>query len=300
MTDHTPYTVPKEPGGIRAVILAVAVHIALLAFFWIGIDWQSETPVAVKAEIWDMQAREAAPVAPPPEPQPQPKPEPEPKPVVKEEPKPDPEPPKPKVDIALEQEKKRKEEERKKQLAQQEKEKKEKAEKEKAEEGRKKQAEEKKKKQEAADKKIEQQKQAEADKKRKQQEAADQKLREKTRAEDLQRMLNAAGSGGTGQAEKSTGSGRADASYLQKIGARIRSNTVFNVPEGLAGNPAAEFDVELLPDGSLRGVRLRKSSGLAGFDEAVKRAIERSQPFPADDTGKVPGRFTVVHKPKDQ
>lgn len=299
MTDHTPYTVPKEPGGIRAVILAVAVHIALLAFFWIGIDWQSETPVAVKAEIWDMQAREAAPVAPPPEPQPQPKPEPEPKPVVKEEPKPDPEPPKPKVDIALEQEKKRKEEERKQKLAQQEKEKKEKLEKEKAEENRKKLAEEKKKQEEADKKKLDQQK-AEADKKRKQQEAAEQKRRDEARAEEMRRLTGAIGSGGTGQAEKSTGSGRADASYLQKIGARIRSNTVFNVPDGLAGNPAAEFDVELLPDGSLRGVRLRKSSGLAGFDEAVKRAIERSQPFPADDTGKVPGRFTVVHKPKDQ
>ena len=303
MTDHTPYTVPKEPGGIRAAVLAIAVHLALLVFFWIGIDWQSETPVAIKAEIWDMQAREAAPVAPEPEPVTQPKPEPEPKPEVKEEVKPDPEPPQPKVDIALEQEKKRKEEERKQKLAQQEKEKKEKLEKEKAEAERKKLAEEKKKeeqkKAEAEKKKLEQQK-AEAEKKRKQQEAADQKRRDQARAEEMRRLTGAIGSGGTGQAEKSTGSGRADASYLQKIGARIRSNTTFNVPEGLAGNPAAEFDVELLPDGSLRGVRLRKSSGLPGFDDAVKRAIERSQPFPADNSGKVPGRFTVIHKPKDQ
>lgn len=292
MTDHTPYTVPKEPGGMRAAALAIAVHIALLVFFWIGIDWQSETPVAVKAEIWDMQAREAAPVAPPPEPTPQPKPEPEPKPVVKEEPKPDPEPPKPKVDIALEQEKKRKEEERKQQLARQEKEKKEKAEKEKAEEDRKKLAEEK--------KKQEQQK-AEAEKKLEQQEAADEKRRAEARAEEMRRLTGAVGSGGTGQAEKSTGSGRADASYLQKIGARIRSNTVFNVPDTLSGNPAVEFDVELLPDGTVRGITLRKPSGVGGFDEAVKRAIERSQPFPRDDkTGTVPSRFTVVHKPKDQ
>lgn len=266
MTDHTPYILSKEPGGIRDVILAVALHIALLAFFWVSIDWQSETPVAVKAEIWDMQAREAVP-----EPQPQPKPEPESQPVVKEKLKSNPEPLKPKVDIALEQENKRKEEKRKHKLAQQEKEKKEKTEK--------------------NHKKLLE--------KKKKQEATEQEHRDKARAEEMRRLTGSIGSGGTGQAEKSTGSGCADASYLQKIGARIRSNTVFNVPNGLAGNPAAEFDVELLPDSSLREVRLRKSSGLAGFDEAVKRAIERSQPFPADDTGKVPGRFTVVHKPKD-
>jgi colicin import membrane protein len=45
---------------------------------------------------------------------------------------------------------------------------------------------------------------------------------------------------------------------------------------------------------------MRKSSGIDAFDEAVKRAIERSQPFPPDQTGTVPGRLTVVHKPKDQ
>jgi colicin import membrane protein len=72
------------------------------------------------------------------------------------------------------------------------------------------------------------------------------------------------------------------------------------VPDTLVGNPAVEFDVELLPDGSLRGLRMRKSSGIDAFDEAVKRAIERSQPFPPDQSGTVPGRLTVIHKPKDQ
>lgn len=291
MTDHSPYTVPKEPGRWRAITLAAAVHVALLVFFWIGIDWQSATPVAVKAEIWDLQAKEAAPL--PPEPEPTPQPKPEPKPIVKEEPKAEPiKPEPPKVDIALEKEKKRKEQERKdKQLAEEEKEKKlkQKAEQEKQDKLDK----------QLADKKAEQQKKADADKKRLQ-DKRDQELSDKRRAEELSRMTGAIGSGGSGQAAKSQGSGRADGAYADKIRLIIRSNTVFNVPSELSTNPQVEYDVELLPDGSLRGLKLRKSSGLPGFDEAVKRAIERSQPFPKDQSGSVPGRLTIVHKPKDQ
>ncbi len=290
MTEHSPYIVPREPGRWLAITLAVAVHVALLVFFWIGIDWQNQTPVAIKAEIWDMQAKEAAPL--PPEPEPTPQPKPEPKPVVKETPKAEPAKPEPpKVDIALEKEKKRKEQERKDKLAQEEKEKKlkQKAEQEKQDKLDK----------QLAAKKAEQQKKAEADKKRLQ-DQRDAELSEKRRAEELRRLTGAIGSGGSGQAAKSQGSGRADGAYADKIRAKIRSNTVFIVPAELSGNPQVEYDVELLPDGSLRGLHLRKSSGLPGFDEAVKRAIERSQPFPPDQSGSVPGRLTVVHKPKDQ
>ncbi|ABR91140.1 TolA-related transport transmembrane protein [Janthinobacterium sp. Marseille] len=292
MTDTTPYSVPKEPGRWRAITLAAAVHAALLVFFWIGIDWQNETPVAVQAEIWDMQAKEAAPL--PPEPEPTPQPKPEPKPIIKETPKAEPvEPPAPKVDIALEREKKRKEQERKDKLAEEEKEKKLKQQ---AEQDKQQKLDK-----QAADKKAaEQQQKADLEKKRKQ-EAADAAVRDKIRAEEMRRLTGAVGSGGTGEAAKSQGSGRADSGYADKIRAKIRQNTTFIVPDGLSGNPAAEFDVELLPDGSLRGEpRLRKSSGVTGFDDAVKRAIERSQPFPPDKSGTVPSRFIVVHKPKDQ
>lgn len=281
MTEHTPYYVPKEPGRWRAITLAAAVHVALLVFFWIGIDWQSETPIAVQAEIWDLNAREAAPLAPPklqPKPEPKVETKPEPKPIVKPPlPKVEPDtPPVPKVDIALEKEKKRKEQERKDKLAEQQK-----------QDLLKKQAEKDKKNNLAEEKKHKQ-------------ELADAAQRNADREATLKRMTELAGSGGAGKVEKSQGIGREDASYLQKIGARIRSNTIFNVPEGLSGNPAVEYDVELLPDGSVRGLRLRRSSGLPGFDEAVKRAIDLSQPFPPDNSGRVPSSFTVVHKPKDQ
>ena len=291
MTDNSPYTVPSEPGRWRAITLAVLVHVALLVFFWIGIDWQNQTPVAIKAEIWDMQAKEAAPL--PPEPDPTPQPKPEPKPIVKETPKAEPiKPEPPKVDIALEKEKKRKEQERKDKLAEEDKQKKAKQ---KAEQDK----QDKLKQQEAEKKKLEQQKKTDADKKRLQ-DKRDVELSEKRHADEIRRMTGAIGSGGSGQAAKSQGSGRADGAYADKIRLRIRSNTVFVVPAELSGNPPVEYDVELLPDGSLRGLNLRKSSGLPGFDEAVKRAIERSQPFPPDQSGSVPGRLTVVHKPKDQ
>lgn len=127
----------------------------------------------------------------------------------------------------------------------------------------------------------------------------DAKLRDQARADEMKRLTGAVGSGGTGQAAKSQGSGRADANYAAKIRAKVRSNTIFNVPDSLVGNPEVEFDVQLLPDGSLRSLSMRKSSGIDAFDEAVKRAIERSQPFPPDQSGTVPGRLIIAHKPKD-
>ena len=314
----TPYTVPKEPGRWRALALAALVHVALLAFVWIGIRWQNETPATVEAEVWSMTAKEAAPRPQPPAPV---KPEPEPKPVVKETPKPPPVEEKPveKPDIALEQEKKRKEEERKRReleeerrqaelkkrkeeeerqrqekLAEQKRIEAEKAEKAAKE---KKLAEEKKR---AEEKKLAEEKRLAEEKKRR--EEAEQKLLAQARDAEMRRITGGVtGTGGQGSAERSQG-GRADAGYLGKVAARIKSNTVFNVPEGLSGNPAVEYAVELLPDGSLRGMpRKLKSSGVPGFDEAVLRAIEKSQPFPRDDrSGSVPSGFTLVHRPKDQ
>jgi colicin import membrane protein len=283
MTQATPYHVPKEPGRWRALLLAGAVHVGLLAFLWFGVRWQNETPVAVEAEVWSPQIREAAPP-------PQPESQPEPKPEIKEAPKPAPavEPPVVKPDIALEQEKKRKEKEQKQREEElrAEKDRREKERLAKEEAARKQQQEEDKKKKELAEKKR---RQEEAD-------AREAKVRE----ENLKRMMAQAGSGGTGEAPQSQGP-RGNADYISRVGAKIRSNTIFSVPDNLANNPAVEYAVELLPDGSIRKpVRKIKPSGVPGFDEAVLNAIEKSQPFPADRSGKVPSGFNVVHRPKDQ
>jgi colicin import membrane protein len=328
MMDATPYSVPKEPGRWRAISLAVVVHLALLAFLWFGVRWQSETPAGVEAEVWSPQNHEAAPRPEPPpaiekKPEPQPEPKPEPKPVVKETPKPPVvEPVRENPEIALEQEKKRKaqqerrereEHEKQAKLKQQEQEreekreqqvKKERIEREKAEALAKQKADtlaqQKAEAQAQKEKDAEQAKKtaAAAEKKRKQ-DAQDAAAADKRRADDLKRMQAQAGTGGAGSAPTTQGS-RADSGYVDKVGARIKSNTIFNVPEGLAGNPAVEFAVELLPDGSIRALKKVKSSGVSGFDEAVQRAIGKSAPFPPDKTGRVPAGFNVVHHPKDQ
>jgi colicin import membrane protein len=296
--NDTPYSVPKEPGRWRAIALAVAVHAALVIFLWIGINWQSHPPEELQAEIWSEQARDSAPTSPEPDPKPQPKPEP----VVKTPPKvaPD-EPPIPNPQIALEQEKKRKQLEKlKQQQVEQDRQDKLKKQKElKAEQDRLQ------KEKLAEQKKADQQKLAAQDKqtldKKRKQEAADAQLQKKIHDEEMRRLTGQVGSGGSGEAAKTQGSGRAtDPSYADKIRSKIRMNTTFSVPDGLSGNPAAEYAVELLPDGSVRSINLSKSSGLPGFDEAVKRAIDRSQPFPPDKTGRVPTSITISSRPKDQ
>jgi len=273
------HPIPQEPGKGRAIALALVVHLALLAFLWVGVRWQSEAPVAAEAEIWDMQTREAAPkpVVPP-------EPVAETKPVVKETPP----PPTPKAaqrevvakpDIALEREKKRKEAAQKK-----------------ADDA--KRVKEETLAREAEARRIKQEK-AKAAKNKRAQELADQKARAALRADEMRRIAGSTGSGGSGTAARSTGNNRANVAYAQKVSAKIRSNTAFNVPQSLNGNPAVEYSVELLPDGSLRTApRKLKSSGVPGFDEAVLRAIEKTAPYPADRTGTVPPSFIVSHKPK--
>ncbi|HEX2531921.1 MAG TPA: cell envelope integrity protein TolA [Burkholderiaceae bacterium] len=278
MTKATRYFIPKEPGRWRALTLAAVMHMVLFSFLWVGIRWQNETPATIEAEVWDPQMKEAAPLLqpePPPVPQPVEKPEPEPVKV---------EPPAIKPDIALEQEKKRKEK------LQKEHEEAERIEREKEKEKERAEA--------LARKKQEEQAKKEAENKRKQ-ELAEQAESDRRHAENLKRMQTLAGSGGAGDAAKTQGN-RGDASYVQKVGAKIRSNTIFNVPEGLVGNPPVEYAVELLPDGSIRRpIRKIKSSGVPGFDEAVLNAIEKSQPYPRDKSGKVPSGFNLIHKPKE-
>ncbi len=307
MTDTTPYHVPKEPGRWRAITLAAIVHAALIALLWIGVRWQNETPVAVEAEVWSLQPREAAP-RPQPEPKPEvkPEPKPEPKPAVKETPKPRViEPPVAKPDIALEQEKKRKLREEKKRLEELQAKQEEKAleqrlakEKDEAEAAKKKIAAEKARKAAEEAKVAAEAKKIAAEKKRKQ-DAADAQMMAKIRDEEMRRITSGvAGAGGTGDAPKAQG-GRADSGYVSRLSAKIKSNTTYIVPPDLANNPAVEYTVELLPDGSVRSIKKLRPSGLPGFDEAVERAIRRSEPYPADKSGSVPSSFTFLHKPKD-
>jgi colicin import membrane protein len=76
---------------------------------------------------------------------------------------------------------------------------------------------------------------------------------------------------------------RALAAWVDKIRAKIRGN--IHLPSGISGNPEAIFDVTQLPtgEGISGSVRLRKSSGHKGYDDAVERAILKSSPLPKPD-----------------
>lgn len=297
---------------MRALGLALLMHVILLGFLWIGVSWQNVTPVAVEAEIWSPTARSAAP-PPPPEPAPTPEPvKPEP---VKPPPKPvaEPEPVKqkqPDPDIALEKEKKRKELEKKqaeeKDRREKEREKERLKELEKKELEKKRLAEEQEKKKQADEQKRKQDEAAAEEKKkqaeeqqRKQEELQAEQRRKKQREDDMKRLQAQAGDGSSGDAERSAGP-KVSASYAQKIGKMIKDATIMPPLTEISGNPAVEYEITLLPDGSVRDVRLLRSCGIGAFDQAVRRAIERAAPYPPDTaTGKVPSSLVVSHRPKD-
>jgi len=276
MNAATHYSIPQEPGRWSALAMATAVHLALFALLWIGIRWQSQTPVTLEAEVWSPHTQESAPVPVPIEPT---KPEPPapvemPKPVVTE-------PTIEKPDIALEQKRKRKAEEKEHQEELAQKEEAQRIENEKAA---------------ALAKKNKALEKAKADKQRLQDEA-DAKQRAKVRDEEMRRISGA--SGGTGDAEKTQGN-QADPAYVQILSAKIKRNTVFAVPPDLHDNPSVEYTVELFPDGDVKRIKKEHASGIPGFDEAVKSAIEASAPFPRDKSGNVPSSFTFSHKPKEK
>jgi colicin import membrane protein len=290
----------------RSITLAALVHIALLAFLWVGVQWQNTESTAVEAEIWDVTTREAAPPAAAPiPPEPVITPEKISVPVVDEQAVRQAEAEaaaKVEAEIILAQEKK-------KNLA-----KKKEQEKLKAEREEKQRqldlAEQKKKEEKAAYKKAAEKAAEELEKKKitdqKKLSAKEQLTKDKLFEENMRRLTgqaSAVGNGSinsTGDAAKSTGNNRGDPSYAARIAAKVRANTVSTVSDNTSNNPTVEYRIELLPDGSLRGaIRKLKSSGILRFDEEVESGIRNAAPFPKDKSGSVPGSIDLVYKMKE-
>lgn len=337
ITERNEFAPPPQRGMGRAVALALLAHALLLAGLTFSVQWKrnAEDTVA-EAELWSAVPQEAAPreVEPPPPPPPPPAP---PEDIVKPRPAPVVKPPPPAPDeslkdaqIALEKERKRKELEKKEREHQRELEKKaqekkerekqekldkEKQEKEKAlqqkreaEKAAEKAAEKKRQEQLQREKDLERKKQeeaadkrraAEADAKRKKEaDAAEAKRLEAQRADNLKRMAGLAGASGgpsaTGTALRSSGP---SASYGGRVKARVKPNIVFT--DDLPNNPVAEVEVRLAPDGTIVGRKLSKSSGVAAWDEAVLKAIDKTEVLPRDTDGTVPSSLVLVFRPKD-
>lgn len=288
-----PYTIPPEPHQWRSVVLALLVHLALLAFLWVGVSWQSLTPTTVEAEIWDIKSRDAAPPPPEPEPVPEPpKPVPETKPPVPEV---APEPPKAKLadpDIALEQDKKRKQEKERERLVEE----KLAEEKQKREEQEKKQiaGEQKRQKEEQAQKdkkKLDEelkrkQDAAAAEEQRRKQEQAAEKPKKVRSAEDLDRILSQAGDGEAGTADKKMVAADSDCELY--LGKTVKSNTSF--PD-MPGNPVVTVGIQLTASRMLDVVKVVQPSENLAFDRQVERGLRKSGQFPAD----CPRDFTYSH-----
>lgn len=311
--DRPEFAPPPQRGTPRAVLLALLAHgLLIIALTW-GVNWRRDTEdAAVEAELWSSTVQQAAPrlsappvptpPAPAPAPTPAPPPPPPPPPPQARAPEPAPAPRAP--DIALEREKKLKEQkEREQELQQQKKlEAAKKAAQEKKEQEARERAED-----EAERKKEQQQKLAEA-KKKQEAEAAKKKEAETRaaaqaaadRAATLKRMQGLAGASGsdsaTGTALKSSGP---SGSYGGKVAAAVRPNVVFPEAELVSGNPGAEFDVRLAPDGTIVGTpQLVKTSGLPNWDEAALRALQKTEKLPRDVDGTVPPRLIVTLRPK--
>lgn len=316
---------PHTPGMLRALVLALLAHAALIGVLAIGVAWKRELPPATfEAELWSTIPQEAAPPPPeevlpepetPPPPEAKPTPEPPPPPVVKQA---APDAPS-KADIALAKEKERLIEEQKakelqakqalerkaQEKRQQEQAAKDKAEKERAAQAKLKEEKDKLAKDKAAreaKEKIEKAQKTEAANKAKAAEAAKQKAEAKRAEQERQQQLNrltglagTAGSGTPGSAGTAAKSSGPGANYSGRIQAAVKPNITFT--DTIVGNPKTEIEVSLSSTGEILSKRLIKRSGNKAWDDAAENAIDKTRKLPLDD-GRVWSPMVIVISPQ--
>ena len=298
---------PPRPslGTLRALGLVLLAHAFLLVALRLGVQWKRETvTVTAEAELWSVLPQEAAPKAieVPSEALP---------PATEAPPPPPPtaQAATPNADIVLAKEKRRLRKEKQRELenerlalAKQEKMellKQDKLDKLKLE-----------KLEKLKQEKLEKEKKAALDKKNaaleakrqqdllEEQEQLETQRAEIQRAANLKRMSGLAGATGGAEAKGSAlqASGPSP-NYPGRIRARIRPNIVFT--EDLTGNPKAEVEVRTAPDGTIISSKLIQSSGVKSWDDAVLKAIVKTESLPKDTDGRVPSAFIISFRPKD-
>lgn len=268
---------------VSAGALALLVHGLLLLGLIFGLSWTSLPLRPIQADLWT-----ALPEQPPPPPPPaamEPASPPDPAPARKVEPaaKPAPSP----AEIALEQEKRRAREQRLRE---------ERERKAALEETLKRQAEETRARVEAA----REERAREEQRTRLERERADAELRDQRQrqiAEEIARMrdeMEAAAARERDllarerevQARERDAQARVhdarQARVVEDFKLRIKEKILayLRLPPNLKGNPEVEYRVDLLPNGEVLRVTLRRSSGQPAYDAEVERAILRSSPLP--------------------
>ncbi len=85
--------------------------------------------------------------------------------------------------------------------------------------------------------------------------------------------------------------------YAGRIIARIKPNIRFT--ETPSGNPTTRVKVLCAPDGKIISRTILVPSGLASWDQAVLRAIDRTDILPRNEQGKVPSPMQLDFSPRD-
>ncbi|MCL2875747.1 MAG: TonB C-terminal domain-containing protein [Betaproteobacteria bacterium] len=248
--DHRPRQVP--PRRFLSLILTIAVHIGLAVLLFFGINWQSRPLGSLEIELVSGPPA-PAPISPPSESPPPEPPKAEPPPP--EPPKPEPPKEEPKPEIATKKQEKPKQEPPKPEKKPE------------------------RKPPEPPLKPIDLSKQL------------DQKLNQAIKRSNEEKKVNdLLTSGQQGKSTRVSGTpGELDA-YRLAIAAKVRRNLIS--PPGLSGNPEALFEIEQIKGGrggEIVNIKLKKSSGNRALDEAIERAIRKSDPLPLPDN---PNLFT--------
>jgi colicin import membrane protein len=145
--------------------------------------------------------------------------------------------------------------------------------------------------------KREQKDELERKKKAEQERKADEALVE-ARERNIKRILGQAEATGGAESKGTAAQSKGPSdSYGGRVKARVKPNIVF--ADAIDGNPVAEVEVRCAPDGTIVSRKLVKSSGVKGWDEAVLRAIDKTEILPRDIDGRVPSSLTLVFSPRD-
>ena len=304
--DWTEFAPPEPPAQLRALALAVLAHVVLLGALGWGVTWrhQADRTLTVEAELWSAVPQQAAPrLREPPPPPPAPQPEPAPRPAP---PPPPPDTAQRDAEIALARQKKEAEAQATQQKLEQEQKRRQKLEAEKKEAQKRaleqkrlaQEKEEQERQKKAAQARQAKEKQLAQEARNKEEAARAEKELKAQRDANLRRIAGMAGATGnetaTGNAQRSAGP---SASYAGKVAAKVKPNIVF--PDEIAGNPMADVEVRAAPDGSIVSARLLKSSGIKAWDEAVLKAIAKTEKLPQDTDGRVPSTLIIGFRPKD-
>ncbi|HEU0202717.1 MAG TPA: cell envelope integrity protein TolA [Burkholderiaceae bacterium] len=253
---HPRRLVRPQHDTMPAFGMALVMHALLFGGMSLVVQWRTQDPPPMVAELWTMLPPTVAVPPPPPAPPPPPPPK------VETPPEP---PPKAPPEIVTEVEKKKAPEKKVE---------------EKKPEPKKAEAEKLFKELAEQQKKDEAKRRAELEKRRAEV--------EKLRQAEADRILAQMSAEARPDAGRNPSRGADDPSYRARIVNCIKPHIAFAVPAGTDAKVHAQFRIELLPDGAVASARLMKSSGLPGYDVAAENAIRQCDPFPRPADGVIP------------